>query len=103
MKIQFKTPLWGKRRKRLEALAMLATVNVPKRTSECTRCGVVAFDDESRALAVAGHLVNSTLNSVSSILLCGRCNLILIEFLFPHRVGDPTWEKYKHDKWEKWG
>jgi len=96
-------PVWGRKRRRLEALAAIASFSVPKKSACCMRCGCVAYEDTSRPLAVTGNLVNASMTAMSNVLLCGRCYLLLVELLFPEKVGDPRWEKYKTDKLLEWG
>ena len=96
-------PVFGIRRKRLEALAALATISLPADDALCTRCGCTAKAETSRRGIILGALLMPAFAQARNLLLCGKCALVLLELISPDKVGSQMWQDYKAQKLQEWG
>lgn len=93
----------GKKRRRLEALAQLATIKLPTAEAQCMRCKAVAREETSARGIIIGTLMMPGYASARELLLCGKCALVLLELIGPDKVGSPQWAEYKAKKLLEWG
>ena len=65
-------------------------------TAQCSRCGVVILQEESKTGVVFGRLIVPILGVTHTYQLCGKCGLLLREFLFPGILDDPVYLAIKN-------
>ncbi len=81
-----------------EARALEAAAKV-----RCIRCAAVLLQEASVTGAVLVRYDVAATRQQSAGHLCGKCGLLFREFLQPHLVTDPGFQKIKKELMRRWG